>query len=108
MALIRSLVRPSSASESSLPTRSQAGCLPLIHSRIAQESSTRVFTFALLLLEGGECAHQVAIRGCALELSPGRFFRQHNLLAAHIESQPRALVQVQRVSDGLRNRDLPF
>jgi len=44
--------------------------------------------------------------------APGAFsrqvFRQHNLLAPHIKSQPGALRQVQRVPDGLRNRDLPL
>ena len=37
-----------------------AGCLPLIHSRIAQESRTRVFTPALLHPEGCERVHQIA------------------------------------------------
>src|SRR5271157_3575543 len=106
MALIRSLVRPSSASESSLPTRSQAGWRPLIHSRIAHESRTRVFTFALLLLEGGECVHQAAAGGGAFQFLPGGLFRQHNILAPHFESQSGPRRQVQGIPNGPGNRDL--
>jgi hypothetical protein len=69
MALMNDRVEPAKVSARSLGTASVAACLPPIGSRIAQESRTRVFAFALLAPERRECAHQLATAG-ALEFFP--------------------------------------
>src|ERR1035438_6589028 len=93
MALMKSRVVPASDSASSFATASVAGCLPPIHSRTAQESRTRVFTLALLRLEGCERPHQVAAG--ALEPSPGGAFRKDNFPPTDLQGQPGAFRQVE-------------
>src|SRR5271169_3762433 len=86
-------------------TASLAGCLPLIHSRMAQESRTRVFTLALLFLKGGKLLHQVGATG-TLKLLPGSSLGKDNLLPAHFEGQLGALRKVQSIANLLWDSDL--
>src|SRR5277367_6120367 len=104
MVLMSSRVAPASDSARSFATASVAGCLPLIHSRMAQESRTRVFTPALLVLEACELFHQVAT-GC-LQASPSRALREDDFLPADLQCQPGALPEVQGLPDLLRDCDL--
>src|SRR5262249_38421259 len=84
----------------------QAGWRPLIHSRIGHESRARVFMLALLLSELGERAHEIAVCGGALQLLPGRLFREHELVSADFESQLGAFRQVECIPYTLRYCDL--
>src|SRR5512140_2564892 len=62
-----------------------AGCRPLIHSRIAHESRTRVFTLTLPFLVSCEGAHQVARGGRTPQFLPRRLLGQHTFLPAHCQ-----------------------
>src|ERR1700691_3177048 len=108
MALIKSLARSSSASKSNAATASAAGCRPAIHSRIAHESRTRVFTRALFLLVGGKSAHQVAPRSGTRQFLPHRVLRQYDFLSSHLERESGTLSQIERGPDGFWDRDLTF
>ena len=78
-------LRPSSASENSFRWMSVPGCRPPIHSGIAHESRTRVFTLALLPLEGPEVLHQVAAGpGSSSFLQAGSF--DTSIVPGHSES----------------------
>src|SRR5580704_18638429 len=106
MALIKSRVRPSSASESNLRTKWHAGCLPPIHSRMAHESRTRVFTLALPFLEGGECADQIATCPGSLQFFPGSLWGKHDLPATDFKREFGTFREIQLVTDGFWNCDL--
>ena len=93
MALIYKRAAPALDSASRPAIASVAGCLPLIHSRMAQESRTRVFTLALLPFEGCERLHQLA-RG-SLQFLPGRFPGEDDFLSPDFQSQTRALSEIQ-------------
>src|SRR5919197_5350055 len=108
MALIKGRIWPCSASLNNSPTRPVAGCRPLIHSRIAQESRARVFTLTFLLLEGCECPHQVAACARALQFSLGWVFPKYYFLSPQFDSQFGAFHEVQHIPNALRDRDLAF
>src|SRR5580658_3093718 len=107
MALMNNRAEPAADSARSLATASVAGWLPPIHSRIAQESRTRVFTLALLASERRECAHQIAAAS-ALEFFPRSVLRENDFLAANLQREPRALGEVERFTNFFGYGDLPL
>jgi hypothetical protein len=78
MALMSSRAAPDSAPARRFSIMSVAGCLSLIHSRIGQESRTRVFKFALLFSELQKVF--LYIPTSAAELPPGSALGKNNLL----------------------------
>src|SRR5277367_2429964 len=106
MALIRSRTAPDSASAKRCSTMSVAGCFSLIHSKIGQESRTRVFKFALLFSELQEILLYTPTS--APELSPGIAFGKHNLMPADFERELGAFFEIERFPNLLRDGNLPF
>src|SRR5271165_2639074 len=106
---MNSCALPARDSSKSFSTASVAGCLRFIHSRMGHVSRTRIFTFALLLPEGGELLHQVGhISGSTLKLSPGITFGKHNLMPADFERELRGLSEIERFPNLLRYGNLAF
>src|SRR5215469_6095194 len=108
MALIRTRARPTSAADNNAFTAVNAGSRPFSHSRIGQESRTRVFKRPLPLLKCSIGFDQIDALDGASQLSPARLFGQYDTMSLHIERELRSLTQIERFADRLRNCDLTF
>src|SRR5579875_256424 len=108
MALISSRALPASASARSPSRRSQAGWRAFIHSRIAHESSARVFKLPFPLAESRKLFHHIFASRGAPQFFPCRLFRKHDFLAPYFERELSAFRKIKLVANCFGDGDLPL